>query len=160
MQDGANLEALAASLRAALAKLNRRLRAQEEPGSIGATGLSLLSRLWRDGPSTATVLALRERLQPQSLTRVLQTLEARKLIVRAADSADRRRSTIAVTADGIDDVRRSIRNRESWLAQAMASSLSPTERELLRLAVALLDRLADLPDEDANAGHGGDSTST
>jgi hypothetical protein len=33
--------------------------------------------------------------------------------------------------------------RDRWLAQAMAGQLTPTERELLRLAGELMDRLAE-----------------
>jgi DNA-binding MarR family transcriptional regulator len=135
-----------AYLRQAIAKLNRRLRAQDEPGGIGATGLSLLGRLHRDGPCTATELATRERLQPQSLTRVLHDLQARKLITRAADPADRRRSRIALTPAGGQSLRRAAHGREAWLAQAMTATLSTTEGELLRLAATLLERLADAPD--------------
>jgi DNA-binding MarR family transcriptional regulator len=138
-----DLSALAASVRAAFAKLNRRLRAQDDSDGIGSTGLSLLGRLSRDGPSTATALALEERLQPQSLTRTLRALEARKLIVRCTDPADRRRSSITITQDGRVYLLRTLRNRESWLAHAMAETLSPTERELLLLATTLVERLAD-----------------
>ncbi len=112
---------------------------------MGATGLSVLGRLYRDGPSTATELAAAERLQPQSLTRVLHDMEARKLILRAVDAGDRRRSRIAITAAGGEVLRRAARSREAWLAQAMATTLSPTERELLRLAATLMERLADAP---------------
>ncbi|HEV3155912.1 MAG TPA: MarR family transcriptional regulator [Candidatus Baltobacteraceae bacterium] len=139
-------DAIAVVLRAALAKLGRRLRPHDDPGGVGATGLSLLARLWREGPSTASRLASEERLQPQSLTRVLQAMEARDLIVRAGDASDRRRTTIAITENGIRLLRQTVRNRESWLAQAMKSTLSQTERDMLRLAVALLERLADTQD--------------
>src|ERR1700692_4643374 len=77
----------AAFVRRALAKLNRRLRAQDEPGGIGAPGLSVLGRLYREGPCGASELAAQERLQPQSLTRVVRELEASKLITRTADTA-------------------------------------------------------------------------
>lgn len=129
-----------------MAKLNRRLRALEDPGGVGSTGLSLLGRLWRHGPTTASALAHEERLQPQSLTRTLQALEKHALIVRAIDPSDRRCTTIAITKNGIATLRRSVRQRESWLANAMATTLSPTERDLLRLSIALMERLADAGD--------------
>jgi DNA-binding MarR family transcriptional regulator len=135
-----------AFVRQALAKLNRRLRTQDEAGGIGSTGLSVLGRLYRNGPCTASELAAQERLQPQSLTRVLRDMEARKLIVRTADAADRRRSQIAITAAGGESLRRAARSREAWLARAITSSLSDTERELLRLAATLMERLADAPE--------------
>jgi DNA-binding MarR family transcriptional regulator len=106
----------------------------------------LLGRLARDGPSTATTLALQERLQPQSLTRVLRALEARDLIARRADDADRRRSTITITEDGKAYLVRTLRQREAWLAKAIGSTLSSTERQMLLLAITLVERLADADD--------------
>jgi len=141
--NGADDQRAAAALRAALSRLNRRLRLQDEAGGVGATGLSLLGRLYRSGPSTASELAAREGLQPQSLTRTLQMLEERGLISRETDDDDRRRSTITIMDTGLTLLQRVMRSRESWLARAMTSTLSPTERELLRLAASLLERLAD-----------------
>ncbi len=143
MSDREDIDRVAASVRASLAKLNRRLRAQDEPSGIGSTGLSLLGRLFRDGPSNATDLAMHERLQPQSLTRALRALEERGLIARSTDATDRRRSTIRITDDGRTVLRQSVRNREAWLARVMTSKLSATEVDLLRLAVSLMERLAD-----------------
>jgi hypothetical protein len=39
---------------------------------------------------------------------------------------------------------RDMQQRDAWLAGAMAAELSVTERELLRLAAQLLERLADV----------------
>jgi len=147
MNRSSSLNEQARSLRAALARLNRRLRAEDEDDGVGSTGLSLLGRLLRDGPASATTLATQERLQPQSLTRTLQALEKRALIGRAADASDRRRSTITITAAGVNALRRSVLSRESWLARAMLATLTPTERDLLVIATTLLDRLADAPPE-------------
>jgi DNA-binding MarR family transcriptional regulator len=141
-----DLNAVAGSARAAFAKLNRRLRAQDDSDGVGSTGLSLLGRLSRDGPSTATALAMQERLQPQSLTRVLRALEARNFIARCADAADRRRSTITITKDGSLHLLRTLRRRETWLAKAIGSTLSSTEREMLVLAITLVERIADADD--------------
>jgi DNA-binding MarR family transcriptional regulator len=142
----------ASALRTAIARINRRLRTQDEAGGVGSTGLSLLGRLYRSGPCTASELAAREGLQPQSLTRTLQMLEERGLISRETDDDDRRRSTITIMDTGLFLLHKVMRTREAWLARAMESTLSPTERELLRLAASLLERLADAdPDADADA---------
>jgi DNA-binding MarR family transcriptional regulator len=138
-----DLDVVAAGLRGALARLGRRLRAEDDGHRVGATGLSLLGRLYRDGASTASELAYLEHVQPQSLTRTLQGLEARGLIVRSVDQGDRRRARIAITADGLVLLRESVRKREAWLGRAMMATLSATERELLRLSLGLLERLAE-----------------
>ncbi len=136
----------AARLRASLAKLNRRLRAHDDADGIGSTGLSLLGRLVRDGPSTAAALAAREGLQPQSLTRTLQTLEASALIQRVADESDRRQSIIAISPNGIEILRKSARSREAWLVKAISDTLTTSERDMLRIAVTLMERLAEAHD--------------
>jgi DNA-binding MarR family transcriptional regulator len=137
------LDVVAAGVRGALSRLGRRLRAEDDGHGVGATGLSVLGRLHRDGASTASVLAQQEHMQPQSLTRTLQAMEARGLIVRTVDTADRRRATIAITTDGIAVLRASVRAREEWLGRAMIATLSLTEVALLQLSLGLLERLAE-----------------
>jgi DNA-binding MarR family transcriptional regulator len=73
-------------------------------------------------------------------------MEEGNLIVRSADELDRRRSTIAITAAGVQLLRQSVRKREAWLAKAMEAVLSPVERDLLRLSIGLLEQLADAPE--------------
>jgi len=132
----------AARLRAAIARFHRRLRAEQE-GGLGAARAGALGCLWREGPMTAGTLAARQGLQPQSVTRLLADLDARGLVTRSTDPADRRRSLIAITAAGTAALQRYVRPQEAWLAGALAARLSETERGVLRLAVALLDRLAE-----------------
>ena len=88
-------------------------------------------------------LAAAQRVQPQSLTRVLATLTSRGLLARTADPGDGRRSLLAITDGGREALRRDVDARDRWLAQAMADRLTGTEQELLRLAGELMDRLAD-----------------
>lgn len=126
-----------------MARLNRRLRAERMGHGLSLNRLSLLSLLCQNGPMTATALAAAERLQPQSLTRMLARLERDELIVRRQDETDRRQVLIDVTEKGIGVLGEDMRRREAWLAGVMAERLTPTERELLRLAAGLMDRLAD-----------------
>ncbi|HEU5420345.1 MAG TPA: MarR family transcriptional regulator [Streptosporangiaceae bacterium] len=132
----------AAVVRRGASRLARRLRAERpEPGET-LLRLSVLAHLHGRGPMTPGALAAADRLQPQSLSRTLAALEQDGLISRAADGQDRRRSVLAITGAGQDVLRRDVRQRDSWLALAMAD-LTPTEREVLRLAGDLMERLAD-----------------
>jgi DNA-binding MarR family transcriptional regulator len=132
----------AAVVRRGAGRLARRLRAERpEPGET-LLRLSVLSHLHGRGPMTPGALAAAERLQPQSLSRTLTGLEHDGLVSRTADGQDRRRSVLAITAAGQEVLRRDFRQRDSWLALAM-SGLTPTEREVLRLAGELMDQLAD-----------------
>jgi DNA-binding MarR family transcriptional regulator len=74
---------------------------------------------------------------------VLAELERDGLVRRTVDAADRRQRRLALTGSGRDALRADMRRRDEWLAATMADRLTPTERDLLRLAAGLLDRLAE-----------------
>ena len=119
-----------------------RLRAERPEHSETLLRLSVLVRLNRSGASPGA-LAAAERLQPQSLTRSLAGLERDGLISRQPDAADRRRAVLSITDAGREVLREDMRHRDGWLALVMADELTPTEREILRLAGQLMERLAD-----------------
>jgi DNA-binding MarR family transcriptional regulator len=133
----------ASLLREGMARLGRRLRAERIGHGLSLSRLSLLGLLARNGPMTATALAAAERLQPQSLTRMLARLEGDGLIIRRPDEADRRQVLIDITHEGVGVLTEDTVRREAWLAKVMAERLTPTECELLRLAAGLMGRLAD-----------------
>ena len=60
-----------------------------------------------------------------------------------ADPADGRRVRVSITSEGLAVLREYSAQRERWLAGSLESVLSPTERQLLRLAADLLVRVAD-----------------
>jgi len=124
-------------------RLHRRLRRERPDSGLSLTKLSVLGRLDRDGPATASELAEAERIQPQSMTRVVADLEQLGLIERAADPRDRRRSTLRISPAGAGLIAEDRRQRDEWLTQAMRRTLTPDERESLRTAAGLLDRLAE-----------------
>ncbi|MFF3870578.1 MarR family winged helix-turn-helix transcriptional regulator [Streptomyces sp. NPDC001978] len=134
----------AARLRRGVVRLNRRLRQERGDGSLSPNQLAVLGHLHRYGPASPGEIAAAERQRPQSLTRVFAELESEGLVVREAATADRRQSLLTLTADGRHALERDMRERDAWLADALVS-LGETERGVLNLAAALLDRLADLP---------------
>lgn len=122
--------------------LGRRLRAERPPGSPGLSAIAALGTLARLGPMPAVRLAELERLKPQSLTRILQGLEAQGLIRRRRGRADGREREILATAAGRRLLIRDRRCRERWLEGAMAAGLSAAERGLLERAARLMLALA------------------
>src|ERR1700677_1105239 len=132
----------AALLRSAVSGLQRRLRAQDDNGNISPTGLGILARLLRTGVANATEIAQLEHLQPQSLTRALKSLHDDGLIDRWIDEDDRRRTSLAITPKGEALLRGTIRKRITWLARVMESRLTPDERDTIRAAALLMERLA------------------
>ncbi|MFF7476031.1 MarR family transcriptional regulator [Streptomyces sp. NPDC008092] len=142
----------AARIRGAVIRFNRRLRQERGDGSLSANQLVVLGHLYRRGSATPGEIAAAERQRPQSLTRVFAELEAEALIVRAADTVDRRQSVLSLTTEGRQALERDMADRDAWLASALAS-LSATERGVLELAAGLMERLADA--EEARPGGSG-----
>jgi DNA-binding MarR family transcriptional regulator len=140
------LQQAATAVRHGVNSLSRRLRLERPPAGESLLHLSIMSFLHRRGPMTAGQLALAQRVQPQSLTRAFASLQGRQLIIRKPDPLDGRRSLFAITEMGLTALRVDMGQRDAWLAQAMRAHLTTTERELLRLASGLLERLAEIDD--------------
>jgi DNA-binding MarR family transcriptional regulator len=137
-----DLHAAARALRRGTLRLGRRLRAERPRQGVTLQRLALLVHLNRHGALSPGELAQLENVQPQSLSRPLAGLERDGLITRTPDLGDRRRARLEITAVGIRAVRDDMRRRDRWLMEAMREELTPTERELLRLAGELMQRLA------------------
>jgi DNA-binding MarR family transcriptional regulator len=142
----------AASLRRSLVNLNRGLRSGSRALGLSAAKHSVLGLLYRDGPRTAKELAHGEGVQPQSITRVLADLEEAGLVLRKQDESDRRQFQLEITADGRDLLIEDSRNRARWLADAIEERLTAFEREMLRLSIQLLDKIAEVPLQDRADG--------
>jgi DNA-binding MarR family transcriptional regulator len=141
----ANLLAVAHALRRANIAMARRLRALRAPHGLSASKVSVLGRLTRvDRPLSASEVAELERLQPQSLTRILADLEARGLISRARSATDRRQILLGITAAGRALLVADARRQNAWLAAALEAKLAPHEIALLMAASDLLTTLAEI----------------
>jgi DNA-binding MarR family transcriptional regulator len=131
---------VASELRVVLGHLVRRLRAEHRfPLSHGA----VLGRLDREGARSVSDLAVAERVRPQSMAQTVGDLEADGLVERRPDPGDRRRALVELTAGGRTALEADRRQREGWLARAIADDLSADEQAVLERAVALLRRLAE-----------------
>src|SRR3954465_10976871 len=115
----------------AVLRLARRLRAARPDQGVNLSTLALLTLLHRRGPMSAVQLAREEKLQPQSLTRLLAAMTTDGLIVRETDPVDRRAHVIQITREGRSVVARDLAARRAWLDQAMEMALTPEEREQL-----------------------------
>lgn len=131
---------LASELRIVLGQLMRRLRAEHR---FSLSQGAVLGRLDREGTKSIGDLALAERVRPQSMTQTISDLESDGLIARRADPADGRRILVELTDQGRDTLAADRRQREGWLARAIAEDLSPPEQRVLSQALALLRRLAE-----------------
>jgi DNA-binding MarR family transcriptional regulator len=122
-------------------RLARRLRNEREDTSLSLNQLSAMGTLARLGPITLGELASAERIQPPSMTRTVSALEQRGLVARESDSDDRRLVIVRLSDEGKRMLAADRRRRDAWLNQRLRE-LTPAERELLRRAVPVLEKLA------------------
>ena len=135
---------LASQLRFAVMRLSRRLR-QHAPEDITPSQLSALSVIVRDGRLTLSQLAEAERVQPPTITRVVDSLERKGLAARVPSEHDRRVAFVEATAEGRTLVETIRRRRDAYLARRLRT-FSADERALLERAARLLERLIEDPE--------------
>jgi DNA-binding MarR family transcriptional regulator len=131
---------LASELRLIVGRLIRRMRAE---GRFPLAHGAVLGRLDRGGATTVSALAAAERVRPQSMSQTVSELEADGLVSRRPDPTDRRQLLVELTQAGHATLADERRQREGWLARAIAEDLSPAERAALEGAIEPLRRLAD-----------------
>jgi DNA-binding MarR family transcriptional regulator len=86
-------------------------------------------------------LAAAEKVQPPSMTRTVNALVERGLIARAPRPDDRRIVVVDLTEAALRVLEDSRRRKEAWLNRILAE-LTPEERQTLRDAAPILERLS------------------
>ena len=132
-----------AALRGAVLILARRLRHQQAGDELSPSESAVMGRVGRAGPMTPGQLAKSEHVQPPSMTRIIERLEARGYLRRTPDPHDRRQVLVSRTDAGDDFVERSRAVRTAWLTQQV-SKLEIDDQRLIAAAAAALTRLAEL----------------
>ncbi len=133
----------ASQLHRSALRLLRVFRAARQGEGLTLSKAGVLGYLYRDGKTTSTELATYLRVKPQSLTRLLADLEKGKLIVRQSNGEDRRENLLEITEAGARLLIEDIRGQRVRLAQVIEGELTPAEKELLRIAAGLMDRIAE-----------------
>jgi len=132
---------LAAHLRLALARSARRLR-QEAGAELSPSQTAALATIERHGPLTPSEVAVRERVQRPTVTRVLVRLEEAGLILRAGDPADRRSSLVTISPAG-RELLAAVRTRKDAYLERRLEALGADDREALDRAAAVLERMLE-----------------
>ena len=133
---------LASDLSLAVVRLARQLRFRRPDSPVSLSQLSALATLDKEGPITPGALAIRERVRPPSMTRVIASLAELGFVDRCAHPDDGRQVLVSVSAAGRDllDVER--RASQEWLQQRLAQ-LHPDERKTLLAAADLMCAIVD-----------------
>jgi DNA-binding MarR family transcriptional regulator len=133
---------LASTLRLSVMRLGRRLRNQvAEDNQLSANQLAVMATLNRHSLLTIGELAAFEKVQPPSMTRTVTHLEALGLVVREPHPTDGRQVVVRLADEGRRLLAEDRKRRDAWLAKRLRE-LTPEEKEILRAAAPILERLA------------------
>src|SRR5690349_5660889 len=103
--------------------------------------MAVLGCLFRNGDLSVGELAAHERVQPPSMTRTVNALEGGGYIRRRAHETDGRQVVVVLSERGRETVLADRARRDAWLARRLRD-LTPEERDTLRRAAPILERLA------------------
>jgi DNA-binding MarR family transcriptional regulator len=132
----------AVDLRAVLARLLRKLR-ETTNDAITPSQASALSRLGKGGVSTVSALALAERVRPQSMAAIVESLESLGFVTRSQDPSDGRRQIVDLTDAGWAQIAGQKEAGVAWLDHALTEQVSEAELMTLAAATAILERILD-----------------
>ena len=132
---------LASELRLGVMRLARRLRLERSDDAMSLNQLAVMGTLERHGRLTVGQLAAHEKVRPPSMTRTVACLQESGHVQRAPHETDGRQVVVELTEVGRARVLADRRRRDAWMAQRL-KELTKAERDALRAAAPILDRLA------------------
>jgi DNA-binding MarR family transcriptional regulator len=133
---------LASDLSLAVMRLSRQLRFRRPQSPVSLSQLSALATLANFGPMTPGALAIRERVRPPSMTRVIASLCEIGFVDRCPHPDDGRQVLVSVSAKGGELIEAERRASREWLQQRLAE-LEPDERSTLLHAADLMLAIVD-----------------
>lgn len=134
--------ALADSLRVAMVRLGRRMRAERVDESLSLHHLSALGAMQQLEEPTLARIAACEGVKPPSMVKTLQHLESLGYIERSAHPSDGRMVVLRISDKGERMIEGMRERRNRALASAI-EGLTDEERQVLERAIPILGRLAE-----------------
>ena len=135
----AEIAEIATHLRTVISRLVRRYRRDR---TLPTSQVSALVWIDREGSLTTSRLATLEHVRPQSMAHTVGQLEQAGFITRKPDPDDGRKVLLGLTPVGRATLAELRAEGESWVADALASDFTASERAELARGIALLGRLA------------------
>jgi DNA-binding MarR family transcriptional regulator len=123
-------------------RLARQLRFRRPDSSVSLSQLSALSTLAKEGAMTPGALALRERVRPPSMTRVIASLAELGFVARSAHPGDGRQVLVSVSPSGTELIEAERRASQEWLKERL-SQFDDDERRALLKAADLMSALVE-----------------
>ncbi|MGJ6122197.1 MarR family transcriptional regulator [Mycolicibacterium sp. Y3] len=133
---------LSSDLSLAVIRLARQLRFRRPDSPVSLSQLSALATVAKEGPMTPGALAIRERVRPPSMTRVIASLVDLGFVDRTAHPADRRQVLVSVSRAGTDLIEAERKASREWLQQRL-DALTPEQRQTLLEAADLMLAIVD-----------------
>jgi len=133
---------LASDLSLAVVRLARQLRFRRPDSPVSLSQLSALATLAKEGPMTPGALAVRERVRPPSMTRVIASLAELGFVDRCAHPDDGRQVLVSVSPSGSELIEVERRASREWLQQRLAE-FNPEQRKVLVAAADLMSVIVD-----------------
>jgi DNA-binding MarR family transcriptional regulator len=133
---------LASDLSLAVMRLARQLRFRRPQSPVSLSQLSALATLAKEGPMTPGALAIKERVRPPSMTRVIASLADLGFVDRVAHPDDGRQVLVSVSDAGADLLEAERQASQEWRAQRL-ESLASDQRDTLRDAATLILAIVD-----------------
>lgn len=132
--------ALGEELRRVVGTFVRSIRRQADtPTSSQSETLGLIDR---DGPMSVASLAAERKVKHQSMRLVVGQLEEDGLVTRLPNPGDGRSQLIALSETGRAALARSRVARRHQIASLIDARLSDADRQVLRAAIGLIERLS------------------
>jgi DNA-binding MarR family transcriptional regulator len=103
--------------------------------------LAALRTLEGHGPLSPGELAVHEKVQPPSVTKMLARLEELGYVSRAPHAADRRQVVVTIAPAGRALLEDDRRQRDAWIAHRL-HALAPDEVAALRAALPVIEKLS------------------
>jgi DNA-binding MarR family transcriptional regulator len=119
-------------------RLLRALRVEDDAARVSAPRLSALSVVVFAGPISMGELAAAEQVRPPTMTRLVQGLEAERLVERSPDPTDGRQVLVSATGRGRRLLEQARRRRVDALAGRLAA-LSEGGRTDVSAALSALE---------------------
>ena len=125
-----------------LGRLRRRLESLPSEGGLSPAQSSVIARLAAHGPASAGEPAAAERVRPQSMAKIVASLDQAGLVERNPGPADGRRQVITLTDAGAARRQGDREARPAWLAAALRERGGEERIRAVITAMALLDEVA------------------